>query len=273
MGPPKFLFNFQIQNLKNSALHVPRGDLPFFSHQSAKDPTMARLVAVLSLFAALKTVLAFSLGQANKATKTPTLLSESFLNRRQWLEASWATTTATTLGLSAPAIAATTQFSTYKDPTGFTLQVPTEWTFSEQTLPDRRQINVWTDPKDASTLLFVAYTPVRDDFTSLGSFGSDDQVANQSILPKGKIAGEAVEATMISAQSAKQAYLFDYKQMVPNVQPETHYRVIFSLQPGATGGAGAVLVTITCQTPEERYTQDLKPILDTIIDSYAISKK
>ena len=239
-----------------------------------------RFVSVLSLLAVWNTVSALSVDKPGNAALPQSLLNcrkevthlwnvdGSFLNRRQWL----LSTSATAWGLSSAAPArAAMQFSSYKDPTGFTLQVPSDWNFSEQTLPDRRSINVWTDPKDPTTLLFVAYTPVRDDFTSLGSFGSVDQVANQSILPKGQMAGQDVQATLIQAVAAKQAYLFDYKQMVPNVQPETHYRVIFSLQPGATGGAGAMLVTITCQTPEERY-QELKPTLDSIIDSYAVKK-
>jgi hypothetical protein len=72
---------------------------------------------------------------------------------------------------------------------------------------------------------------------------------------------------MLSATSAKQAYIFDYVQKVGNIQPETHYRTVFTLQQGATGGAGAVLVTITAQTPEARYSS-VKTTLDEIINSY-----
>lgn len=153
---------------------------------------------------------------------------------------------------------------------GFSMQVPSEWSYSEQNMPypDRRTIKFWTDPTDSNTFLFIAYTPLRDDFTSLGSFGSVDQVAYQTILPKGKLAGENVEASMLSASSAKQAYFFDYKQLVPNIQPETHFRTIFTLQQGATGGAGAVLVSITAQTTEKRYQEELKDMFDSIITSY-----
>jgi hypothetical protein len=49
---------------------------------------------------------------------------------------------------------------------------------------------------------------------------------------------------------------------------QTHYRAIFSMAMGATGGAGNVLVTLTVQTPEARYAE-MKPVFDEIINSYA----
>jgi PsbP len=207
------------------------------------------------------------------------------VNRRQWLDSCSIPAAAAfaSIRLSSPALADasnTKQWSLFDDPThGFSLQVPSGWIKSEQTLRDRRTITLWTDPNDdtKSTLVFIAYTPVRDDYTSLGSFGSVDQVAAQTILPKGEIFAEGREesnvanAEMLSAVSQKQAYVFDYTQSVPGIQPTTHYRTIFTLQQGATGGAGAVLVTITAQTAEERYGK-MKPIFDGIIDSYGKSK-
>jgi hypothetical protein len=71
---------------------------------------------------------------------------------------------------------------------------------------------------------------------------------------------------MLSAESKKQAYFFDYVTKVPN-QPETHFRTIFSLATAAAGGAGNVLVSITAQTPESEY-EAMKPLFDKIIDSY-----
>ena len=190
------------------------------------------------------------------------------VNRREWIQA---TTAVVPFALSntAPAIAAPTTTTSWDDRVaGFTLQVPSSWTPSEQTLSDRRTLKLWMDPTDSQTFLFIAYTPVRDDFTSLGSFGSVDQVAAQTILPKGSLAGQdGVSARMLQAKSERQAYFFDYQQQVPGV-PLTHLRTIFALQQGATGGAGAVLVTITAQTPEARYGE-LQPLLDQIMESYA----
>lgn len=172
-----------------------------------------------------------------------------------------------------PAFAVGNDWTTFNDSkNGFSIAVPSTWSQTEQELFDRRKIVVWTDPTDAATAIFIAYTPVRDDFTSLGSFGTVDQVAAQTILPKGKLMDEDSEneSKLISAISAKQAYIFDYVQKIGNTQPETHYRTIFALQQGATGGAGAVLVTISLQTPEARYTS-VKPLFDKMIDSYGKS--
>jgi hypothetical protein len=96
------------------------------------------------------------------------------------------------------------------------------------------------------------------------------QVAQATVLPRGKIQGVDTESTLVSAVSRNNAYYFDYKAKATN-QPETHFRVIFSMALGATGGAGNVLVTLTAQTPESRYTE-MKPIFDDIIESYGKTK-
>lgn len=121
------------------------------------------------------------------------------------------------------------------------------------------------------------------------------QVAESVILPRGElVGGEPIPSELISSESKKNAYFFDYK-VTPPGQPEvrdnalgslalfvgsqltlppvthsffqTHYRAIFALAQGATGGAGSILVTLTIQTPESRY-KELKPIIDKMVDSY-----
>lgn len=60
----------------------------------------------------------------------------------------------------------------------FSVKVPSDWDKTIQELPDRRKITLYIKPNsNQKTLMFFAYTPVRDDFTSLGSFGSVDQVS------------------------------------------------------------------------------------------------
>jgi hypothetical protein len=205
---------------------------------------------------------------------------QSSNTRRQWLTNSFATLPVAAAFFASPATATdkatatTTKLETYNDVKhGFSVLVPSDWTKSEQTLPDRRTIFLWSDPVDVTTFVFIAFTAVRDDFTSLSSFGSVDQVAAQTILPKGKIAGEDVESSMLSAVSKKSAYFFDYTQEVPGVQPPTHVGTIFTLAQGATGGGGAVLATVTVQCSEERYGKDMKATLETIMDSYGKNTK
>ena len=66
-----------------------------------------------------------------------------------------------------------TQLAPFKDQScKFSIKVPSEWVMTEQTLPDRRKIILYLKPESSQkTLMFIAYTPTRDDFTSLGSFG------------------------------------------------------------------------------------------------------
>jgi len=150
----------------------------------------------------------------------------------------------------------------------FSINVPSEWVKTEQTLPDRRRIVLYFKPEsNQKTLMFIAYTPTRDDFTSLGSFGSVDEVGQATILPKAEIAAkQGIESEMLSSEAKKKAYFFDYVQEVPS-QPKTHFRTIFSLANGATGGAGSILVSITVQTPEADY-QSMEPLFNKILDSY-----
>mmetsp|Transcript_7752 Transcript_7752/g.22061 ORF Transcript_7752/g.22061 Transcript_7752/m.22061 type:complete len:229 (+) Transcript_7752:102-788(+) len=151
----------------------------------------------------------------------------------------------------------------------FSIKVPSGWEKSVQSLPDRRKIVLFVKPgSEQKTFVFVAYSPVRSDFTSLGSFGSVDEVAQATILPKTTLAGvNDVESKMLSAESKKQAYFFDYVTKVPQ-QPETHFRTIFALATEAANGAGNVLVSITAQTPEAEYGA-MQPLFDRVIASYS----
>lgn len=151
----------------------------------------------------------------------------------------------------------------------FSIQVPSEWTKSEQELADRRRIVLFLDPNDKETLMFIAYTPIRDDFTSLGSFGSVESVGQMTVLPKGTIGLQESESKMLKAESKKNAYFFDYKQKVED-RPETHFRSIFTLtSQEKQGGSGSNLITISIQTPEDRYTDSKnKPIFDQLMNAY-----
>ncbi|KAL7470262.1 hypothetical protein ACHAXS_010496 [Conticribra weissflogii] len=215
-------------------------------------------------------------------------------SRRTLLTQSIAAASSTILSSSFPflANAASTNLQPYDDPEyGFRIQVPSSWEQSVQKLSGRRKALFFVDPKSASnggstdTLLFVAYTPVRDDFTSLSSFGSVDQVAQSTILPKGDLAGAEDSSKMLSATSKNNAYYFDYvaSPVVPTTPgsneakagqmtmklPPQHFRTIFTLLPlrNAGASAGLTLVTITMQTTEEKYG-DLKRMFDEIVDSY-----
>eukprot|EP00986_Skeletonema_menzelii_P006204 scaffold2340_cov139-Skeletonema_menzelii.AAC.9 len=172
----------------------------------------------------------------------------------------------------------------------FKLSVPSSFTSTQQKLSGRRKAVFFTNEnsKDSSgnidTLGFIAYTPMRDDFTSLSSFGSVDEVGQSTILPKSELAGNKEDSKMLSAVSKNNAYYFDYVakpivptdpgssaaksgQMTKELEP-VHFRTIFTLLPLKDANvAGLTLVTITFQTTEAKYS-GLKSTFYEIISSY-----
>jgi hypothetical protein len=209
--------------------------------------------------------------QSSDDSTRSTLMSEKTLlsSRRSWISTAGLATSALLTQSVIPGIASAAEtLETFKDEKlNFEIKVPSSWEKQVQSLPDRRKIILFLDPtsdKDKN-LLFFAFTPVRDDFTSLSSFGSVDQVAQMTILPKAEMAGEENESKMIQAESKKNSYFFDYTAKTPG-QPKTHFRTIFSLS-SLPDSAGATLVTITAQAPEDKYSA-LKPLFDEIMDSY-----
>lgn len=191
--------------------------------------------------------------------------------RRPFLaSASIATLAASIMTPATPSYAADASFMVYKDKQcNFELKVPSSWEQSDQTLQDRRRIVLFVDPNsgdDDKNLIFIAYTTVRDDFTSLSSFGTAEKVGQGTILPPATLAGQDTESEMLKAESASDAYYFDYT-VKSSGQPKRHFRSLFTLIKGGTGGAGSVLVTITAQTLESRY-DSFKNTFDEIIKSY-----
>jgi hypothetical protein len=99
--------------------------------------------------------------------------------RRTWLANTAAVVTSAAF-LPNAAFAADDKLTTYQnDVLGFQISYPASWEKSVQQLPDRRSITLFIDQASGEdkTLMFYAKTPIRDDFTSLGSFGSVDEVS------------------------------------------------------------------------------------------------
>jgi hypothetical protein len=207
---------------------------------------------------------------SHPSTKTSVSPDDQAQLSRRNLLASSASMVAATLFIDPSSARADEDLFKYEDPQyKFSMMIPSGWEKSEQTLPGRRKIVLYIKPdSDQKTLVFLAFTPVRADFTSIASFGSAEEVGYTTILPKSDIAvREGVESKMLSAVSKKSAYYFDYYQVVPS-QPKTHFRTIFSLAgSGTTNMAGSILVTITAQTLESDY-ESMKPLFDEIIGSF-----
>ena len=188
-------------------------------------------------------------------------LQDGTLSRRSWFvkTANAAIAISGAVALPIPAVAAE-KFETYQnDALGFHISIPAGWEKIIQQLPDRRSITLFIDPTSGEdkTLMFIAKTPIQPDFTSLASFGSVDQVrlstsnnrgllcdkraysehslflpfvlqvAQTTILPKGEILGDTTgtKSVMLSAESKKNAYYFDYKVTPPNLPEVRQPRV------------------------------------------------
>lgn len=168
---------------------------------------------------------------AMSATKSDDMPLSS---RRSWLSTTGLATSALLTQSVFPGVASAAGFKleTFEEEKlKFQIKVPANWEKQVQTLPDRRKIILFIDPtsdKD-KTLLFFAFTPVRDDYTSLSSFGSVDNVAQMTILPKGELAGEENDSKMIKAESKKNAYFFDYTAKTPGQPQVRHSMCRFSI--------------------------------------------
>ena len=115
---------------------------------------------------------ALSLSTPNDDTSSPT--------RREFLSSSAAGIIAGSGCLWPSSAFAEENLVDFEDPVWkFSIKVPSGWDQSVQSLPDRRKIVLYIKPdSNQKTLCFIAYTPVRADFTSLGSFGSVDTVSS-----------------------------------------------------------------------------------------------
>lgn len=265
----KFHFDVTNFNCKSSGLDSSSFPLTNFDLHSFEKATTMKIFSFVLLGVASTTVSAFAPCLESSRQATTALGVE----RRNFISSAVVAAGSTLLSAPPAAFAAEDAFGVYKnEKCGFQINVPSGWVKTIQELPNRNPLTLYIDPdSDNKTLMFIALNDVRDDFTSLGSFGSVDQVAQAVILPGGEIKGNTdTTSKMLVAESKNNAYYFDYTTKVADLE-EQHYRTIFSLVPGATGGAGSVLVTLTVQTTVSRY-DNLKPTFDKVIESYGKMK-
>eukprot|EP00752_Nemacystus_decipiens_P004213 g3850.t1 len=141
------------------------------------------------------------------------------------------------------------------DVLGFKMDVPDGWERNDAEISGRRKLIVYTSPKNPGTNAFVAYTPARGDFTTLGSFGTLDEVS-KTVLPE----ADGVSSRMVNSYTSKSSYVYDY---IVNQQgrPEKHIKTIWILFPDQ-----GQLATITAQCNEVDYPAVGKSI-DALIAS------
>ena len=138
-----------------------------------------------------------------------------------------------------------------------------------------------TEPDSANVVL--TFQPLAADYTSLGSFGTQELVGNslmpQCITGAGGFAGPAsglctmeadgIEGKMLGQSVVKGAYAYDYTIQQTGQTPR-HLRTLFAVQ--TEEGRGLRLVTLTAQCYESKYAE-LKPLYQKVLESYSTTLK
>eukprot|EP00308_Calcidiscus_leptoporus_P012836 CAMPEP_0119357302 /NCGR_PEP_ID=MMETSP1334-20130426/5718_1 /TAXON_ID=127549 /ORGANISM="Calcidiscus leptoporus, Strain RCC1130" /LENGTH=226 /DNA_ID=CAMNT_0007371511 /DNA_START=25 /DNA_END=705 /DNA_ORIENTATION=- len=164
---------------------------------------------------------------------------------------------------AAPALSTLTD-----DEYGVSFALPTGWKTSESELSGGRKLIAAADPADIDFNVFIAYTPIAADYTSLGSFGNIDSVG-LTLLPQCSgssctLAADGIQGKMLEEVAQAGAYVFDYS--IEQVgQPIRRLRTLFSVQTEV--GRGKNLVTLTAQCKQARY-EELAPTLRAVIESF-----
>jgi len=157
---------------------------------------------------------------------------------------------------------------------GVSFDVPAGWTAVPNQLADGRRLVVASDPKDASNNVFIAFTPIRPDYSSLGSFGTIDFVAN-TVLPQcGDLSyacsfkqGDDIDAKMLSQSTIKGNYVYDYSIEIKG-GPKRRLQSLFTVQ--ADGGS-SILVGLSAQSLDSNYGA-LASTFKDVINSYKGTK-
>ena len=184
------------------------------------------------------------------------------LDRRTLVSQAPAFIAACTASASQLASAADVELNTYKDPEyGDSFLLPSGWELSENELSGGRKLVAAADPQDTNSNVFILYTPLAPDYTSLGSFGNIDYVASTFLPPAGS---EGISGRMIEQTALRGAYVYDYV-IEQRGNPTRHLRTLVTV--ALEVGRGKRLVTLTAQCDEAKH-QQLAPVLNKVIDSF-----
>mmetsp|Transcript_31048 Transcript_31048/g.41031 ORF Transcript_31048/g.41031 Transcript_31048/m.41031 type:complete len:236 (-) Transcript_31048:407-1114(-) len=141
----------------------------------------------------------------------------------------------------------------------FTFEVPSDWDESETIVSGGRKVVVFTNPQKPETNAFYAFTPLRGDYTSLGSFGTLDYVESV-VLPF----GPGVKSKLIESRSGNGMYYYDYTVEVTGKSAK-RLKTIWAVVPDN-------LMTFTAQCERDDY-DEYGSIISMIADSFSLSKK
>ena len=200
----------------------------------------------------------------------PTALSGLSRRSAVTLAPALAAALATSAGGVRPATA-DVALETYTDKEyGVSFGIPKGWTAVPNELADGRVLVAATDPMDPEFNLYIIFSPIAGDYTSLGSFGTIDYVAGTVIPECNKAtcsiaAGDPVEGKMLGQETVKGNYVYDYTIQQVN-QPTRRLRSVWTvLKSDKT--ASSRLIALTAQCLDSKY-KDYEPTMKAVIASY-----
>ena len=137
--------------------------------------------------------------------------------------------------------------------------VPDRWVQLSGDVSGGRQLVLYADPDNSDTNAFVLITPVRGDYTSLGSFGSIE-VVQATVMPY----GDGIEYTKVTSEASTGKYTYDYEVSVPS-QPKRHLKTVLMV-------VSDCIVTFNFQALAADYTPDVAKMGAAIVKSFGVGK-
>ena len=137
--------------------------------------------------------------------------------------------------------------------------VPDKWVQLSGDVSGGRQLVLYADPDNSDTNAFVLITPVRGDYTSLGSFGSIE-VVQATVMPY----GDGIEYTKVTSEASTGKYTYDYEVSVPS-QPKRHLKTVLMV-------VSDCIVTFNFQALAADYTPDVAKMGAAIVKSFGVGK-
>lgn len=143
------------------------------------------------------------------------------------------------------------------------LTVPSGWERKEGNAGLQAKTIAWVNTEEKGTNAALVFSPVRPDYTSLGAFGTMEDV-ERFILPAG-VNGKMLGSKAVTLGD-KKAYIFDYL-VEPPQQPVRHLKTLFTLKPQLSTNDAPAIISLTAQTLEENFDRN-GAALDQIIGSF-----
>ena len=202
--------------------------------------------------------------QALKPSSSRGPAASQGLDRREILKAPLALATVVAL----PAVAADTKTisvpvgSSAKDGSPLskaTFSVPADWVKLSGDPGGGRKMELYADPNNADTNAFALITPVRGDYTSLGSFGSVE-VVQDTVMP----AAPDITYDVIKSEAQTGKYVYEYIVQVPE-QPKRHLTTIFMV-------VSDCIVTFNFQAKQSDYNGDVPGLAKSVAASFKTGK-